>query len=161
MCPEMGEYPSPLVEYPITILGGIEDLITCASDADPTQPATVTRCTPALPDGCVVTQAYLIALCRTIEDDSTAANYVGTAGLVQVKKVVGGAWAAGIAIPAGAWDVGASAKGAGFAIIGETDVKAQVADGSQVQFRIATVRAHGSNILLHDIQFGLKIYYRM
>jgi len=161
MTPEMGEQPHVLVERDMTILGGVEDAITCASDADPTAPAAVTKLTPALPDGAIVTQAYIIVLCRAIEDDSTAANYVGTAGVIQVKKVTGGTWTTGIAIPAGAWDVGASVKGAGFAIIGETDVKAQVADGSQVQFQIVTLRAHGSNILLHDIQFGLKIYYRM
>lgn len=161
MCPEMGEYPSPLVEYSMTILGGVDDLITCASNADPTTPLAATKLTPALPDGCTVTQAYIIALCRAIEDDSAAANYVATAGVIQVKKVTGGTWTTGIAIPAGAWDVGASAQGAGFAIVGETDVKAQVADGSQVQFQIVTLRAHGSNILLHDVQFGLKIYYRM
>jgi len=161
MTPKMGELPSELIEYPMTILGGVEDCITCAHNANPSAPAAATKLTPALPDGCTVTAAYIIMLCRAIEDDSTAANYVGTAGVVQVKKVTNGTWISGIAIPAGAWDVGASEKGSGFAIVGETDVKAQVVDGSQVQFQIVTLRAHSSNILLHDIQFGLRIYYRM
>ena len=161
MTPEMGEQPHVLVERAMSIFGGIEDMITCASNADPSAPATVTRLTPALPDGAIVTKAYIIALCRAIEDDSAADNYVATAGIFQVKKVTSGSWLTGIAIPVGAWDMGASLQSSGFAIVGETDVKAQVADGSQVQFQIVTLRAYGSNILLHDIQFGLKTYYRM
>lgn len=149
------------LEHCIVAMGGIEDAITCASDADPTAPDAVTKVTPDIPEGANITKAYIVMICRAIEDTSAAGNYVGTAGVVQVQKVAGGSWVTGIALPAGALDVGASEKGAGFAIVGEADIKAQIADATQVQFQIVTLRAFGSSIVLHDVQFGLKIYYKL
>jgi len=144
-----------LIEYPMTIMGGSDDLITCASNADPTAPLAATKLTPALPGGCTVTQAYIVMQCRAIQDDSSAGNYVATAGAVQVKKVSGGAWVTGIVIPTGAWDVNSNSWGEGCPVVGEIDVKAQVVHGAQVQFQIVDLRAQGSNIVMHDVQFGL------
>lgn len=140
----------------VTLWGGLEDELKIDA-AGPGTPSTATRLTPALPSGATVVKAFLIMKFREIY--CAAANYIATAGVVQVEKVSGGSWTSGITIPVGVWDVGAGASASGDCIVGDTDISAQIASASQIEFQLATLLANVDAMLLRDLQFGVQIWY--
>jgi len=140
----------------ITQWGGFEDELLLKADAEPAALAVGTKFTPVLPDGATVWKAYLVMKFREIY--CAAANYVGTAGSVQVQKS-GGSWVTGITIPVGTLDVAAGLSAAGDCLIGNADVSAQVASGSEVEFQLVTLRSNVDDLAIRDIQFGLQIYF--
>jgi len=146
----------PHVALCITQWGGFEDEILLKAAADPAALAAGTKFTPVLPAGATVWKAYLVMKFREIY--CAAANYVGTAGSVQVQKA-GGSWVSGITIAAGTLDVAAGCSAPGDCLIGNADVSAQVASGSEVEFQLVTLRSNVDNLALRDIQFGLQLYF--
>jgi len=141
----------------VTQWGGFEDEILLKSTADPAAPAAATKFIPALPSGATVWKAYLIMKFREIY--CAAANYVGTAGSVQVEKSTSGTWTTGITIAADSLDVAAGASAPGDCLVGNADVSAQVASGSEVEFKLVTLRSNADDLALRDVQFGLQVYY--
>ena len=87
------------------------------------------------------------------------ANYIGTLGYVQVQKSAAGSWVSGITIAAGTLDVAAGATASGDCLIGNADVSAQVASGSEVEFQLVTLRSNADDLAIRDVQFGLQIYF--
>lgn len=146
----------PHIALCITQWGGFEDELDISIASVGTLDAA-TKLTPTLPTGATVWKAYLVFKFREIY--CAAANYIGTAGTVEVQKSTEGSWVAGITIPTGAMDVAAGASAAGDCLIGNADVSAQIASGSEVEFRLNTIRANADNLLLRDIQVGLQIYF--
>lgn len=143
----------------ITQWGGFEDEILLKSAADPAALAAATKFTPILPAGATVWRAYLVMKFREIY--CAAANFVATLGYVQVEKSVGGAWVSGITAEIGTLDVAAGVSAAGDALVGNADVSAQVADGSEVEFQLVTLRSNVDNLAVRDVQFGLQIYFTL
>jgi hypothetical protein len=143
----------------VTFWGGFEDELLLKEGADPAALDIATRLTPTLPAGATVWKAFLVMKFREIY--CTAANYVATGGSVQIKKVTGGSWATGITISAGTLDVVTGASAAGDVLIGNADVSAQVASGSQVEFQLIDLRSNDDDLAIRDIQFGLQIYYTL
>ncbi|GAJ07628.1 unnamed protein product, partial [marine sediment metagenome] len=139
----------------VTQWGGFEDEILLKTATDPALDVA-TKFTPVLPTGAVVWKAYLVMKFREIY--CAAANSVGTAGSVQVQKS-GGSWVTGITIAAGTLDVAAGASAAGDCLIGNADVSAQVASGSEVEFKLITLRSSVDDLAIRDVQFGLQIYF--
>lgn len=144
------------IALPITQWGGVEDEILLKSAADPAALAAATKLTPALPAGATVWKAYLVMKFREVY--CAGANFVGTLGYVQVQKVAGGSWTTGITIEAGTLDVAAGLSAAGDCLIGVVDVSAQVASGSQVEFKLVTLRSNADDLAIRDVQFALHIY---
>ena len=140
----------------ITQWGGIEDELDIDQAAIGSLDAA-TKLTPALPSGATVWKAYLILKFR--EAYCANDNYVSTGGTVQVQKSSGGSWTTGITLPAGVWDVVGGSPAAGDCLIGNADVSSQVASGSEVEFRIDSVRANADDLKVRDIQLGLQIYF--
>lgn len=141
----------------ITQWGGFEDEILLKAAADPAALAAGTKFTPALPAGATVWKAYLVMKVREIY--CAGANFIATAGSVQVQKSTGGSWVTGITIPIGTLDVAAGASAGGDCLIGNADVSAQVASGSEVEFQLVTLRSNADDLALRDMQFGLQIYF--
>lgn len=141
----------------ITQWGGFEDEILLKAAADPAAMAAGTKFTPTLPTNATVWKAYLVMKFREIY--CAGANYVATAGSVQVQKSSGGSWVTGITIPTGTLDVAAGASQSGDCLIGNADVSAQVASGSEVEFQLVTLRSNADDLSLRDVQFGLQIYF--
>lgn len=146
----------PHVALCITQWGGFEDEILLKAADDPAALDAATKLTPVLPDGATVWKAYLVMKFREIY--CAGANYVKTAGSVQVQKS-GGSWVTGITIAAGTLDVAAGASAAGDCLIGNADVSAQVASGSEVEFKLITLRSNVDDLAIRDVQFGLQIYF--
>lgn len=141
----------------ITQWGGFEDEVLLKAGADPAALAAATKFTPTLPSGATVWKAYLVMKFREIY--CAAANYVKTAGSVQVEKSTDGSWATGITVAAGTLDVAAGASAGGDCLIGNADVSAQVASGSEVEFQLVTLRSNADDLALRDVQLGLQIYF--
>lgn len=147
------------IELSAVMWGGIEDELTLKSAADPAVPDAATKFTPDIPSGATITRAFLLMKFREITC-AAAANYVSTAGVVQVKKA-GGAFLSGITIPTGILDVASGAVAPGDVWVGKIDVKAQVTDGTECEFKLLTLRSNADDLLIIDTQFGLQIYYTL
>jgi len=141
----------------ITQWGGFEDEILLKAADDPAALAAGTKFTPTLPTDATVWKAYLVMKFREIY--CAGANYVATGGVVQVEKSTEGSWVAGITIPIGTLDVAAGASAPGDCLMGNADVSAQVASGSEVEFQLVTLRSNADDLALRDVQFGLQIYF--
>ncbi|GAH35599.1 unnamed protein product, partial [marine sediment metagenome] len=87
------------------------------------------------------------------------ANFTDVAGVVQIQKVVAGAWVTGITIPVGVLDVAAGVSAGGDCLMGNIDVAAQVTNGVEVEFQLITLRTDADDLALRDIQLGLQIYF--
>ena len=140
----------------ITQWGGFEDemLLKTASDASL---STLTKFTPVLPAGAVVWKAYLIMKFREIY--CAVANYIGDTGSAQVQKSTDGSWVTGITIRSGTLDVAAGVSQSGDCLMGNADVSAQVASGSEVEFRCYLLRSAIDDLAIRDVQLGLQIYF--
>ena len=147
----------PRIESIVTMWGGIEDELVLKNGADPAAPAAVTKFTPDIPASATITRAFLLMMFREITC-AAAANYVSTAGVVQTQKS-GGSWLSGITIPVGTLDVASGAVTVGGVLIGKVDVKAQVEDGVESEFKLITLRSNADDLLLRDVQFGLQMYF--
>lgn len=147
------------IELSAVMWGGIEDELTLKSAADPAVPDAATKFTPDIPAGVTITRAFLLMKFREITC-AAAANYVSTAGVVQVKKAAG-AFLSGITIPTGILDVASGVVAPGDVWIGKIDVKAQVTDGTECEFKLLTLRSNADDLLIRDVQFGLQIYYTL
>lgn len=146
------------IELSVVMWGGFDE-ITLKSAADPAALDVATKFTPDVPTGVTITRAFLIMKFREITCVATA-NYISTAGVVQVKKAAG-AFLTGITIPIGTLDVALGAVAAGGVWIGDVDVKAQVEDGTECEFQLITLRSNADDLLIRDVQLGLQIYYTL
>ena len=147
------------IELSAVMWGGIEDELVLKSGADPAAPDAATKFTPDIPAGVTITRAFLLMKFREITC-AAAANYIGTLGYVQLQKA-GGSWLSGITVPTGILDVASGAVASGDVWIGKTDIKAQVADGVECEFKLVTLRSNADDLLIRDTQFGLQIYYTL
>lgn len=142
----------------VTQWGGFEDELDLGTGA-PT-PTTLAACvlTPALPAGATVWKAYLIFKFREIY--CAGANYISTAGGVEISDDNFSSQITGITIPTGTLDVAAEASAAGDCLIGSVDVSSKVASGTENQFRMTpAMRANADGLKVRDIQIGLQIYF--
>lgn len=139
------------------VFGGLEAVQTLKAAADPAAPNVATKLTPDLPAGVTITKAKLLVKFRDITCVA-AANWIKTAGVVQVKKA-GGAFITGITIPVNILQVALGAVGPGDVWIGDIDVKAQVADGVECEFKLINLRSNADDLLLRDVEYGLQIFF--
>ena len=138
--------------------GGIEDETLLKNGADPAAFDVATKYTPTLPAGATPTDCKLLFKFRELY--CAAANFVSTAGVIQVKKA-GGAFITGITIPTGTFDVAAGVAGAGDLIVGNVDISAQIESGIELEFQWITIRSNVDNLAVRDIEIGVSIGYTM
>lgn len=142
----------------ITQWGGFEDEIDLGTGAPGPTPLAACVLTPVLPAGATVWKAYLIFKFREIY--CASANYISTAGGVEISDDDFTSEMTGITIPTGTLDVAEGARAAGDCLVGGVDVSGKVASGTQNQFRmITTMRANADGLKVRDVQIGLQIYF--
>lgn len=148
---------TPQIQSGESVFGGFEPVITLKLGADPAAPAVATKLTPNIPDGATITKAKLLMKFRDITCVA-AANWISTGGVVQLQKA-GGAWLTGITVQVNMLQVALGAVGPGDIWIGDIDIKAQVEDGIENEFRLLTLRSNADDLLLRGVQFGLQIFF--
>ena len=148
---------TPRIQSGELVFGGFDPVQTLKTAADPAAPAVATKFTPNIPNGATITKAKLLMKFRDITC-AAAANYISTLGYVQVKKA-GGAWLTGITVQVNMLQVASGAVGPGDVWIGNIDVKAQVEDGIENEFKLITLRSNADDLLVRDVQFGLQTYF--
>lgn len=113
-----------------------------------------------LPDGFTIDRVVAMLKIRSVEDSSGVLNRLTTVGgetpAVQVQRA---AYIDGINLQDDQWEVAASSRDSGDVQVGDIDVQAQVDQNATINFRLDDVRADGNNLLLHDVQTGLRVYY--
>lgn len=142
----------------ITQWGGFEDELNLGTGAPAPTPLAACVLTPVLPAGATVWKAYLIFKFREVY--CAGANYIATAGGVEISDDSFTSEMTGITIPTGTLDVAAGLSASGDCLIGNIDVSSKVASGTENQFRmITTMRANADNLMVRDVQIGLQIFF--
>ncbi len=138
--------------------GGFEDELNLGTGAPAPTPLAACVLTPVLPDGATVWKAYLVFKFREIY--CAGANYIATAGGVEISDDNFTSEMTGITIPTGTLDVAAGVSASGDCLVGNVDVSSKVASGTENQFRmITTMRANADNLMVRDVQIGLQIFF--
>lgn len=97
---------------------------------------------------------------RKALDSSAALNKLSGAQDIQVKESGAGTYIDAINLQDDQISCPASGETSGDVIIGDIDVKAQVAAINKTyDFQMDEAVADGSNLVLHDVQCGLRVYY--
>jgi hypothetical protein len=150
--------------YSMDFWSDVEDLLTITNAAqDLALPGIIVA---TLPSGATVTHAILMFKYRTVEDTSASINKLddnggGNTPAIQIRADTPGSWVDGISMYNDTIQVAASTREGGDVIIGVQNVSSEVDgnDGYDVQFDDA--EADGNNLLLRDVQVGLRIWYNV
>lgn len=122
-----------------------------------------------LPSAATLKRAVLIMTCRAIEEDSGADNKINAASkTLRIKKSTGG-WVAdslvAITLAQNSLYCAADTKEAGPAMIGDTDVKAEV-DGDATYNVMSNhddtndaIVVVAASLYLYDVQVGVRIFF--
>ena len=98
---------------------------------------------------------------RAMEDTSAVANSLSGAQNLRAKLSTG-TWGqddvAAINLVNGQFAVAASTKEAGDLVLGDIDIRAVVSAEGTYNFRLENAIAVGSNLVLHDVLVGLRVY---
>lgn len=145
--------------YRMDFWSGEEDLITItAASQDLALPSVVVA---GIPAGATITRVIAILKYRVIEDTSAADNKISTAGpvtpAVQVTETVAAAFVDAITIIDDMMQVAASTRDNGDVLMGTIDVSAAVAGDGTYDFQLDDILADGGDLLLRDLQVGLRI----
>jgi len=138
----------------LTFWSALQALVTITNSAtDQTLPSVVV---PTLPTGYSEYRVEAVLSFRKISDDSASANKLNGDQNVQLQKGAG-AFTTGIALLDDMLAVAADSESAGDALVGSTDIKATVDGAATYGFKITSALADGANLMLHDVQCGLRI----
>ena len=113
----------------------------------------------SLPSGATVNKVIALVKFRVIEDTSGSANKLSGAQNIQVKKSTSSTWVDAIALIDDLFGIAASTREGGDAIIGLTDVSAEVTGNATYNFQWASAIADGANLNFNDVQIGLRVEY--
>lgn len=114
-----------------------------------------------IPSGAVITRVIALFKFRQIEDSSGSANELeaGCTPAIQVRDDSPGCWEDAINLVDATLVVAANAIAPGDVLIGDNDVSGTVVGDDTYNFQIDQADAVGSNLLLRDVQTGLKVEY--
>lgn len=137
--------------------------ITATADQDYNLPDVVV---PALPTGFTIYKVYLIFKCALIRDSSGANNGIDEAGLIRIKasgdETFDGDGVTAYAIEDNMWLIDVTNVGrdrGGDAFVSGIDISGKVIGAGTYNIRLDSISADGSNLNLHDICVGLRIYF--
>ena len=115
-----------------------------------------------LPAGAPITRVELLMKYRKVMDTSGLDNKLSGNLNVQVKESVAGTFTTGISLKDDMMLVAADGESGGDMLVGAADVKAEVAaDDKTYNTQIALAVSDGNNLILKDIQFGVRFYIRV
>jgi len=112
-----------------------------------------------LPTGATVTAAYALFKFRIIENTNAADNQLQGTQSIQVKESVAGAYINAIDFEDNEFAVPASTKQGGDVIIGDNDIKAQVAGNGTYNVQWTAALVDQANLEFKTVQTGLHIYF--
>jgi len=112
---------------------------------------------PAWLNGFVLRAEVIVMFNETL-DTSGVANKLNGDQYVQVQRSVAGAYINAMLLKDDMFPTPLSAKGAGAILIGNLDVKAQVFGPATYNIKILTGKADGSNLELHTVQTGIRVF---
>lgn len=136
----------------------VEELLTITNTAaDATLPAVTVA---GLPSSATVRRVTAMLKYRAVEDTSAAANSLVLAGTehIQVDKT-GSTFIDAIKLVAGMVQVAASTRDGGDVWVGDIDIAAEVNSNDTYEFRWEGADVTGNNLLLRDLQTGLRVYF--
>lgn len=136
----------------------IDDLVTITTTAADQALPSVTVAN--LPSGATITRVIAMFKYRAAEDTSASANNLVLAGTehIQVDKS-GGTYIDAIQLIASSIQVASSARDGGDVWVGDIDIKSEVDGNDTYEFRFENADALGNNLLLRDVQTGLRVYF--
>ncbi len=138
----------------------VQNIVTItAASSDLSLPSVVVA---GIPASATLKKVIAILKYRVAEDTSAVANKISTAGAtpaVQVKEAASGSFIDAITIVDDTIEVAASVRDGGDVVVGDIDVKAEVAANATYDFQIEDVLADGANLLLRDLQVGLRVVW--
>ena len=150
--------------HQIDFWSDVEDLLTITNAAqDLALPDIVVA---DLPAGATVVRAVLMLKYRTVEDTSAGINKLddnagGNTPAIQVRDDTPGSWTDGINMLNDSIQVPASTREGGDILIGDNDVAAEVDGNDTYNVQFDDAEADGNNLLLRDVQVGLRLWYKM
>lgn len=150
--------PESTSMYHMDYWSEVEDLLTLTSTA---ANATLPSVTVAgIPTGATVSRVTAMFKYRVVEDTSAAANSLVLAGTehIQVDKT-GSTFIDAIKLVAGMVQVAASTRDGGDVWVGDIDIKSEVDGNDTYEFRWEGADVTGNNLLLRDLQTGLRVYF--
>ncbi len=138
----------------------VDDLITLnTTAADETLPSVTVA---EIPAGATILRVIAIISIGAFEDSSGSENKFVLAGTehIQVDKS-GGTYIDAIKLLNNMWLTGANAIRGGLVMIGDIDVASEVDANDTYEFRIENADVTGNNLLLRDVQVGLRVYFTL
>ncbi len=118
----------------------------------------------SLPSESSILRVVTLIKARAVEDTSAVLNSLSGAQNLRAKLSTG-VWGvndiAAINLVDGQFTVVASAKEAGDVVVGDIDISSVVSGDGTYNFRLEDAIAVGSNLVLHDVLIGVRIYMQM
>lgn len=119
-----------------------------------------------IPAGANIFRSIAMFKFRAVEDTSALANNLddgggATAPSIQVRADTPGTFINAINIVDGMAQVPASSREVGDVWIGDNDVSGEVDGNDTYNFQIDVAEAEGSNLILRDVQTGLRIWWTL
>lgn len=128
--------------------------------------AAITQSLPSItissiPSGVALSRAVIVVKFRALSEHLNVDSSLLNNQTIQVEKAVGGSWITGMNLLNGQLICLANSREFGDALIGDTDIKAQVPDnGATLDMQWVNSRvAAGSELHLEDLQVGLRIWF--
>ncbi|KKL04116.1 hypothetical protein LCGC14_2619320 [marine sediment metagenome] len=142
----------------------VQALVTITATAqDLSLPSVVVA---GLPAGATVARAIAIFKYRAAQDTSGSANNLDDGGgtttpAIQVRADTPGTYIDAINVVDGMVQVVASTRDSGDVWMGDNDVKSEVDENDTYEFQFDDAEAEGGNLLLRDVQCGLRVYFTL
>ena len=145
--------------FPITFWSEVQATATITgASTDVALPSVVL---PNLTIGTIV-DARCILKYRKIDNTYAGTNAVNGPADIQVKENAAGSFIDAIDITDNAMQCDASAESGGDVVMGDIDVKAQVAAMNKTYaFQFDDIAADQNNLVLYDVQMGIQIWFQV
>lgn len=119
-----------------------------------------------IPSGATVIRAVAMFKYRAVEDTSGVDNNLDDGGgtttpAIQVRADTPGTYIDAINVVDGMAQVAGSGRDGGDVWVGDNDVKSEVVGNDIYEFQFDDAEAEGNNLLLRDVQTGLRVYFQL
>ena len=125
--------------------------------ADQALPSVVVA---GLPTGATLVRAVAMFKFRAIRETSAGANKLAGSQDIQVNDAAATGWLDAINFVDDEFSLAANASEGGDVFVGDEDIKARVDGDDTYSFQWDEAVADAASITLHDVQTGLRIWFR-
>ena len=116
-----------------------------------------------LPAGAIIVRAIAMLKFRMVENTNGAENSLDCTAIqpIQVDDSSASGYVTAIDFVDEMFTIGATTREGGDVIIGDNDIAARIVGNDTYSVRWLNRKAHLGNLLFNEIQFGIKILYRI